>query len=224
MPNFQCHLRSSVWAAEMFSFLAAPTQAPQKLEKCSESRTLFWGDRHRFPRSLSWKKSRAFKRVWHKPERILEGRAFFAFPETKESKTTERLCSSLTIRISMVEVFNWPQLQHAPNKIWSVNRDICQRQYYDNNDCFFFEPIKCLVINNMLPSNLLPVFCFSFLHGHVTAILTSREWYASNTWTGVLFQLAVKSRPRPHFDVWRVSSLSFLSSCQHVKIFRHWVF
>ncbi len=64
--------------------------------------------------------------------------------------------------------------------------------------------------------------CFAFLHGHVTAILTSREWYASNTWTGVLFQLAVKSRPRPHFDVmfphpWRVSLLSFLSSSQHMS-------
>jgi hypothetical protein len=33
-------------------------------------------------------------------------------------------------------------------------------QYYDNN--FFFEPIKCLVINNMLPSNLFPVFSFRF--------------------------------------------------------------
>ena len=51
----------------------------------------------------------------------------------------------------------------------------------------------------------LPIFClcslFAFLHGHVTAILTSRESYASRTWTGVLFQLAVNSRPRPHFDV-----------------------
>ena len=47
---------------------------------------------------------------------------------------------------------------------------------------FFFEPIQCLVINNMLPSNLLPVFSFfAFLHGHVTAILTSHEWYANNT-------------------------------------------
>ncbi len=32
--------------------------------------------------------------------------AFFAFTETKESKTMGRLCSSLTINILMVEVFN----------------------------------------------------------------------------------------------------------------------
>ncbi len=32
MPNFQCHLRSSFCAAEMFSFLAAPTQAKQNLK------------------------------------------------------------------------------------------------------------------------------------------------------------------------------------------------
>ena len=32
MPKFQCHLRSSVCAAEMFSFSAAPTQAPQNLK------------------------------------------------------------------------------------------------------------------------------------------------------------------------------------------------
>ena len=72
----------------------------------------------------------------------------------------------------------------------------------------------------------LPIFClcslFAFLHGHVTTILTSREWCASNTWTGVLFQLAVKSRPHPHFDVmfphpWRLSLLSFLSSSQHMS-------
>jgi hypothetical protein len=94
MPNFQCHLRSSVCAADMFSFSAAPTQAPQKFGNCSESRTQFRGDRPRFPRSLSWKKSRAFRRVWHKPKRILEARAFFAFLETKELKTTGRLCSS----------------------------------------------------------------------------------------------------------------------------------
>ena len=75
-----------------------------KIRKCFESRALFWGDRPRFPRSLSWKTSRALRRVWHKPEHILEARAFFAFPEMKESKTTGRLCSSLTIRISMVEV------------------------------------------------------------------------------------------------------------------------
>jgi hypothetical protein len=57
---------------------------------------------------------------------------------------------------------------------------------------------------NVLSSTIicyLPIFClcslFAFMHGHMTAILTSREWYASNTWTGVLFQLAVKSRPRP---------------------------
>jgi len=31
-------------------------------------------------------------------ERILEARAFFAFPETKESKTKRSLCSSLTTR------------------------------------------------------------------------------------------------------------------------------
>ena len=121
MPNFQCHLRSSVWAAEMFSFSAAPTQAPQKFEKCSESRTLFWGDRPRFPRSLSWKKSRAFRRVWHKPERILEARVFFAFPETKESKTTGRLCSSLTCRISMVEVFNSMRTQ----SLWTSEYPPC---------------------------------------------------------------------------------------------------
>ena len=40
---------------------------------------------------------------------------------------------------------------------------------------------------NVLSSTIcyLPIFClcslFAFLHGHVTAILTSREWYASNT-------------------------------------------
>jgi len=102
MPNFQCHLRSSFCA----SFSAAPTQAPQKFEKCSKSRILFQGDCLIFPRSLSWKESRAFRQVWHKPERILEARAFFAFPETKESKTMGRLCSSLTIHILMVEVFN----------------------------------------------------------------------------------------------------------------------
>ncbi len=37
-----------------------------KIKKKSESRTLFRGDCPRFPRSLSWKKSRAFRRVWHK--------------------------------------------------------------------------------------------------------------------------------------------------------------
>ena len=89
MPNFQCHLRSSFCAGEIFSFSAAPTQAPQNFEKCSKSRTLFQGDCPRLPRSLSWKKSRALRRVWHKPERMLEARAFFVFPETKESKTTE---------------------------------------------------------------------------------------------------------------------------------------
>ena len=102
----KCHLRSSFRAGEIFLFSATPTQAPQKSEKCFQSRTLFQGDCPRFPRSLSWKKSRAFRRVWHKPECILEARAFFAFPETKESKTTGRLCSSLTIHISIVEVFN----------------------------------------------------------------------------------------------------------------------
>ncbi len=76
-----------------------------KIQKCSESRTLFQGDCPRLPRSLSWKKSRALRQVWHKPECILEARAFFAFSETKESKTTGRLCSLLTICISMVEVF-----------------------------------------------------------------------------------------------------------------------
>ena len=99
MPNFQCHLRSSFYAAEMFLFSAAPTQAPQKFKKCSESRTLFQGDCLRLSRSLSWKKSR-----WHKPEHMLEARAFFAFPETKESKTMGRLL--LKIRILMDEVFN----------------------------------------------------------------------------------------------------------------------
>jgi hypothetical protein len=40
---------------------------------------------------------------------------------------------------------------------------------------------------NVLSSTIcyLPIFClcslFAFLHGHVTAILTSRDWYASNT-------------------------------------------
>jgi hypothetical protein len=40
---------------------------------------------------------------------------------------------------------------------------------------------------NVLSSTIcyLPIFClcslFAFLHGHMTAILTSREWYASNT-------------------------------------------
>jgi len=86
MPNFQCHLRSFFCAGEIFSFSAAPTQAPQKFKKCSKSRTLVWGDRPRFPRSLSWKKSRAFRRVWHKPERILETRAFFAFPEKQRNR------------------------------------------------------------------------------------------------------------------------------------------
>ncbi len=75
-------------------------------KKCSESRTLFWGDCPRLPRLLSWKRSRALRQVWHKPERMLEARAFFAFPETKESKTAWRLCSSLTICILIVEVFN----------------------------------------------------------------------------------------------------------------------
>jgi len=123
MPNFQCHLRSSFCAGEIFSFWAAPTQAPQKFEKCSESRTLFQGDRPRFPRSLTWKKSRAFRGVWHKPERILEARAFFAFPDTKESKTTGRICSSLRIHISIVEVFNSmrtqsPWTSEYPPCIW----------------------------------------------------------------------------------------------------------
>ena len=138
IPNFQCHLRSfSVQhkvffcATEMFSFSAAPTQAPQKFEKCFESRTLFQGDCPRLPRSLSWKKSRALRRVWHKPEHIFKARAFFAFPETKESKRTGRLCSSLTIRISMVEVFNSMRAQSLWNSeyppciwwyVWGENR------------------------------------------------------------------------------------------------------
>ena len=92
-----------------------------KFEKCSKSRTLLRGDRPRFPRSLSWKKSRAFRRVWHKPERILEARAFFAFPETKESKTTGRLCSSLTICISMIEVFNSMRTQ----SLWTSEYPPC---------------------------------------------------------------------------------------------------
>jgi hypothetical protein len=86
MPNFQCHLRSSFCATEMFSFSAAPTQAPQKFKKCYKSRTLFGGDCPRLPRSLSWKKFTALRRVWHKPECILEARAFFAFPETLAGK------------------------------------------------------------------------------------------------------------------------------------------
>jgi hypothetical protein len=125
MLNIQCHLRSSFCAAEMFSFSAAPTHTPQKFKKCSESRTLFQGDRPRFPRSLSWKTSRALRRVWHKPEHILEARAFFAFPEMKESKTTGRLCSSLTIRISMVEVFNSMRTQ----SLWTFEYPPCIWRY-----------------------------------------------------------------------------------------------
>jgi hypothetical protein len=44
--------------------------------------------------------------VWYKPELIIEASAFFAFPEMRESKTMGRLCSSLTIGISIVEVFD----------------------------------------------------------------------------------------------------------------------
>ena len=104
MPNFQCHLRNSVCAAEMFY----SWQLPHKYHKNSKNVP---NQGHCFGEIAldsqdhchGKKKSRAFGRVWHKPERILEARAFFAFQETKESKTTGRLCSSLTIRISMVE-------------------------------------------------------------------------------------------------------------------------
>ncbi len=124
---------------------------------------------------------------------------------------------------------NWPQLRRAPNKIWSVNSNVCQHQYYDNNNGFFFW-------TNIMSCHqqwcYLPIFClcslFAFLHGHVTAILTSREWYASSTWTGVLFQLAVKSHPRPHVDVPPSMKSEFvvvpILMSAIVKIFRHWVF
>jgi hypothetical protein len=56
-----------------------------------------------------------------KPERMLEARAFFAFPETKELKTTGRLCSFLTIRISMVEVFNSMRMQ----SLWTSEYPPC---------------------------------------------------------------------------------------------------
>jgi hypothetical protein len=71
--------------------------------------------------------------VWHKPEHILEARAFFAFPEMKESKTTGRLCSSLTIRISMVEVSiacvrnrcGLLSIHHASGGMFEERRDKC---------------------------------------------------------------------------------------------------
>jgi hypothetical protein len=65
-----------------------------------------WEDIPRSPRSLSWKKSSALKRKWHKPECIVVASACFANIGTKELNTTGRLCFSLTICMSMVEVFN----------------------------------------------------------------------------------------------------------------------
>ena len=83
-------MRISFCAAEKISFSAAPTQAPQKFEECSESRTLFWGDSPRIvPRSLSWKKSSALRGMWHKQGCMLETRAFFAFPEKRTQKQRE---------------------------------------------------------------------------------------------------------------------------------------
>jgi hypothetical protein len=117
---------------------------------------------------------------------------------------------------------NWPQLRRAPNRIWSVNSNVCQHQYYDNN--------IFLVWTNIMSCHqqlcYLPIFylcsLFAFLHGHVTAILTSRQWYASSTWTGVLFQLAVKSRPwfrcSPIHEEWvRCHSYPHVSTCQNIQ-------
>ena len=122
MLNFQCHLRSSFCAGEIFSFSAAPTQAPQKFENVLNQGHCFGEIALDFQDHCHGKKkSRAFGRVWHKPERILEARAFFAFQETKESKTTGRLCSSLTCCISMVEVFNSMLMQ----SLWTSEYPPC---------------------------------------------------------------------------------------------------
>jgi len=84
-------MRSSFCAAGTFSFSAAPTQAPQKFEDFSESRTLFPGDRPRLvPRSLSWKKSSALWRVWHKPERMLEA-SFLCISRNKGIKNNGKV-------------------------------------------------------------------------------------------------------------------------------------
>jgi hypothetical protein len=161
-------------------FLAAPTQVPQKFEKCSESRTLFWGDRPRFPRSLSWKRSRAFRRVWHKPERILEAIAFFAFPETKESKTTGRLCSSLTCHISMVDVFNSMRMQllwtseYPPCIWWYVwgenRRTSVSGKWYETQGKYTGLPLMSVNLWRVVPIPTTVLTLVTFLTGiwHLT--------------------------------------------------------
>jgi hypothetical protein len=44
-------------------------------------------------------KSRALRRVWHKPERIVEANVFFALGEMYESNTMGRLCFFIMICI-----------------------------------------------------------------------------------------------------------------------------
>ncbi len=112
-----------------FHWHLLPHKHNRNSKKCSKSSALNCGDHSKFPRFSSWKKSKVLRRGWHKPERILEASALYAFLETKESKTMGKLCSSFTMCVLIVEVFkvrnhhSLPSIHHASGGMFEERTD-----------------------------------------------------------------------------------------------------
>jgi len=152
MPNIQCHLRSSVCAAEMFSFSAAPTQAPQKFVNCSESRTPFRGE--------DSQDHCHGKSPGHLGGCVISQNAYWK-PELSLLSQKQRICSTLTIRISIVKVFNsmctqslWTS-EYPPCiwwYVWGENRQASvSGKWYETQGKYIGFPLMSVNLRRVVP-------------------------------------------------------------------------
>jgi hypothetical protein len=89
IPSFQCHKISSLWGDDKFLFSESPTQRKQEKIVCID-----WITMEETTKSISPKKSKADRCIWHKPDHVSGSRPRLAFYVTYESWTTGKLVRS----------------------------------------------------------------------------------------------------------------------------------